>query len=244
MRAIGRIISGLALAGLVAAPASASTIAITATSINSGNSLVYTGLATNAAGNGNYVLGNCAYSGTLNQTSCSVTGTYVETGASQFNPGATGTFTFRQVWSGNGPNPVTAISQPAPNANTLGLGPSSQLPTFNYDQLGAFFDLTLSNGLYGMFDLGSQNLPNPQGGTLNWQAFLGPGTACSVSPAPANCSVAAVGQTAGSSIFGPISPFNMQITYRADPAVPEPSTLLLLGTGLAFAVRRFARRRA
>src|SRR6188768_307206 len=134
----------IALMGAVAATAEASTIRIIATSISGGDHLSYTGLGQLGSpfpagiGTGTYEIGACSFNAGANQTQCVVTGSYVELATSEFNPGATGTFTFREVWNGNIPNPVIARSA-TPGSNTGGI----------HAMPGAFFDLTLSNGLYG-----------------------------------------------------------------------------------------------
>lgn len=243
MQVLGRLFAGVGLVGLMATQASASTISIQATNITSGNGLHYAGLDTHANGNGIYTLGSCAFNSGSNQTICSVIGTYVEVAGSQFNPGATGSFVFRQVWSGNVASPITAVST-TPGGNQLTLGPTT---TGTYDSHGAFWDLTLSNGFYGTLDFGAVTQPNPQGGALNWQAFFGTGAnapACTGNPQP-SCSVGGVGQTAGSTISGTLNPFNMQITFANDPTpVPEPGTIALLGAGLALVARRLRRARS
>jgi hypothetical protein len=211
------------LASLAATAAQAAQISITATSFTSGNLLAYYGLGNlgGGVGHGTYQLGSCAYDG-VSRSACTVTGNYVEVTGSA-NPGATGAFTYRMTWLGNIPNPIQAQSNTAtadPNDLVLYAVPA-----------GAYFELTLSAGYYGVLDFGAPDTPNPLGGILNWQAFLAGGSVCTGNPV-GGCSVGNVGLTNGSSITGNILPFNLQIAYPNVQA-PEPGSLALLGLGLA-----------
>lgn len=135
------------------------------------------------------------------------------------------------TWLGNVPNPIQARSI-APGSNTLSL---YAMPN------GAYFEVTLSTGKYANLDFGAPDTPNPSGGVLNWQAFLGPNASCTGSPN--SCSVGDIGLKNGSSISSTIAPFDMQLTYPAQ-VVPEPSTVVLFGAGLAGLVGYRMRRRS
>src|SRR5262245_60730536 len=93
--------------------AEAAPILGSATSFSSGSGvLLYEGLGENPAasgrGTGRYTLGACAFaSGT---TTCTVSGTYVESAGSSNNPGGVGTFSMRMIYAGSGPSPIIARS--------------------------------------------------------------------------------------------------------------------------------------
>jgi hypothetical protein len=221
-----------ALAGILmsGAAAEAATISIAATSVTAGNLLTYEGLGDlgGGVGHGEYLLGtpaSCSFDGT--RTNCLVSGTYTEV-AGSVNPGATGIFTFRTSWLGNVPNPIQARE----NVGTALLNDV----VLHVVPPGAFFDLTLSGGYYGALDFGAQDTPNPGGGVLNWQASIFQ-PLCTGNP-PGGCSVDNVGVAAGTTMSGQISPFTMQIDFPTAAEVPEPSTVILLGAGLAIVAFR------
>ncbi len=211
--------------------AAQSTTSIRATSITSGNFLGYFGLGDlgGGVGHGTYQLGSCAYDG-LSRTNCTTAGNYIEL-AGSVSPGATGTFLWRMTWLGNVPNPIQAKSI-SPGNNTLNL---YSVPN------GAFFEVTLSTGLYANLDFGAPDTPNPSGGVLNWQAFLTQNPTCT--GAPTTCSVGDVGLSNGSQIFSPLGQFNMQLTHPAQ-VVPEPSTVALFAAGLVGLAALSRRRRS
>ena len=207
---------------------------IQATNITSGNVLAYFGLGDlgGGVGHGTYQLGSCGFNG-VNRTYCTTTGSYAEL-AGSVNPGATGTFTWRMSWAGNFANPIQAASV-SPGSNTLNL---FSVPN------GAFFEVFLNNGLYANLDFGAPDTPNPQGGSLNWQAFLSATPTCTGSPA--TCSVGDVGLANGSSISSPIAQFDMQLDYPGNvpPTVtPEPTSTVLLASGFVLVGAGYRRRR-
>ena len=223
-----------ACCALSAAPAEGQ-LRIQATSIASGDVLAYYGLGDlgGGVGHGTYQLGACAFNG-VDRTDCTTTGSYVETAAS-VHPGATGTFTWRMTWMGNGSNPIQASSV-APGSNNLAL---YSVPA------GSFFEVLLGSGLYANLDFGVPDTPNPTDGTLNWQAFASPNAVCT--GGPSSCAIGAVGLSNGSSFTSPIAAFDMQLDYPGSvlpTTTPEPTAIVLLAVGLGLVGVGGARRRA
>jgi hypothetical protein len=223
VRHLKHALAAAAACASIAAPAAAQ-VKIQATSILSGNVLALYGLGDigGGVGHGTYQVGSCAFNGGANRSYCTTSGSYVETAAS-VNPGATGTFTWRMSWAGNGPNPIqTRSTSPGSNNAVLYVVPP-----------GSFFEVFLGTGLYANLDFGVPDTPNPTGGALNWQAFLG-NAVCTGNP-PA-CSVGPVLLTNGATISGSIGQFNMQLDYprgQVPTVTPEPATVALVAGGLA-----------
>ncbi len=173
--------------------------------------------AADGRGAGFYSLGTCGFAAGF--TTCRVTGSYVEDAGSQ-NPGATGTFEFRTVWSGAGTSPIIARSTTA-GGNTI------QLFTLN----GGFFELDLlptsGGSFHGVFPA------SPFSDSVLWSSLGGAGATCTGSPSA--CSVGQVLLTAGATISGPTASFS----FNLPQPVAEPSAaLLLLPLAAAFARRR------
>ena len=144
--------------------------------INLGQStqnLTLTGVGPNSSGEGVSVVtwGDCSYNGT--DTICTLSGTFTGLG-----PG--GTYVYTLTYSGNGPSPLDAITQPGSNLFSISL--SSGSLTFDFDE---------SNGTTVSYD---------HSGSL----YYVPGLATCTGNPP-SCGVGAVGQTPGATITGPVS---------------------------------------
>jgi uncharacterized protein (TIGR03437 family) len=117
--------------------------------------------------------GDCSYDGT--KTNCTVSGAFTGIG-----PG--GTYDFVLSYPGNGPSPLTAITQsPGNNDVTFALSKGSLTYTFNE-----------SNGTSLSFH------------TLNYSIFFVPG-AFSCTGNPSECGPGGVGDTPGATETGPVS---------------------------------------
>ncbi|MGV6819353.1 MAG: VPLPA-CTERM sorting domain-containing protein [Parvularcula sp.] len=228
MKKLARVLASITL-GATAIAGSAQAALIATASAPSG-SLRYEGLGEltpgSGIGTGFYQLGDCAFDGS--QTVCTVSGSYVEDASSTLNPGDTGTFVFRQIFSG-AVNPVTARSD-APGSNSLFL-----------NSLGdAIFeiDVTTSGGATysGIFPA------MPFSDSIGFAAFVGPSVSCTGLSPSTPCSISNVGLTPGAVLLSNISPFQFSLPdsiLMADP-VPLPAAAWLFGTALvgAGAARR------
>jgi len=152
-------------------------------------------------GSGRYTLGNCAFaSGT---TTCTLSGSYVETAESDHTPGLGGTFTLRLVYPGNGPSPVTARSR---TSGSDGLQFSS-IGTAVY-----ILDLSPSAGgaIAGVF---------PEAvfaDSIAFATFLDPGTVgCTGLSAAQPCRVGQVGLVPGAILTGAVNPFEFTIPGKS-----------------------------
>lgn len=188
----------------------------------------YEGLGPISAGvgSGRYYLGDCLLN--AGTTTCTVSGSYVETAASSRSPGDTGSFVLSMSYPGAGPSPVIARSVSA-GSNVLQL---SELGA------GSFaLAVTTSNGssYSGVFPA------TPFADSIGWSAFLSPNSfGCTGLAGNQACSVAQVGLTPGAAIFGAISPLTITLPTSA---IPEPGTalMLVLGAGLLAGLPRWRR---
>jgi uncharacterized protein (TIGR03437 family) len=136
--------------------------------------LILTGVGTNAKGDGvsQVTWGSCSFDGT--KTNCTLSGSFTGLG-----PG--GTYDFVLSYPGNGPSPLTAITQPGSDLFTLALSSGSLTFTFNE-----------SNGTSLSFH------------SLNYSVFYVPSlTTCTGNPS--DCGPGGVGNTPGATISGPVT---------------------------------------
>jgi len=180
-------------------------------------------------GTGLVTFGDCAFNGV--NTICTISGAYTEAPTSTNNPGDTGTFTFQQIYSGNGPSPVIGRSDE----------PFSDI--FNLTAVGdAVFQLTVTTSGGQMF---SGIFPDdPFSNSIGFFGELDPmQSVCTGLAAIFVCSIGQVGLTPGSTIAGVLGSFAFSIPEGLLPPsqVPIPAALPLMAAGLAalgFAGRR------
>jgi hypothetical protein len=210
---------------LAAGPLCASTVNVSLG--QSAQNYVATGLGPDASNDGQWFMtqGACAFNGT--NTVCDLTGNY--TGATA---GFTaGTYDFQTVYPGSGFSPLLAVST-QPFGNTF---------TFS------FVDPTLTMNLF-LHDVGglSYNVPIFQGNTFVGGYFVSfTSSNCTGTPI-SPCSFAGSGQTLGSIFSSPVTGGATFDTADVTTVTPEPSSLVLAGSGVlalfGAARRRFGRR--
>jgi uncharacterized protein (TIGR03437 family) len=186
---IAEVLLYLAAASL---PASAQVTLGTST-----QSVVFTGTGGNAAGDGQSVVtwGSCAYNGT--NTVCTVSGPFTGIGEG-------GTYDFVLTYAGNGPSPLTAISDVPGDIYTY----------FSLSQGTFTTSLTFAGG------------PTVQFFDLTFNYLFSPGAVCT--PPGTTCNVGQVGLTPGSTIAGPVYG-----TMATAPAI-LPSGVITAGAFGAF----------
>jgi hypothetical protein len=225
------IIAGACLLAALVAAGPASALTLVATSTAPAGTLRYEGLGDigGGIGSGRYFLGDCSFDGT--DTSCLLSGSYVESAGSGHEPGATGSFEMVMRYAGNGPNPVLARSR-TPGSDELqlmALGSGSFALTLTPDDGGSFA---------GVFPA------VPFTDSIGWSAFLTAGAVCTGLGAGQACGVGQVGLTAGATIQGGVSPFVFSLPLPdAPPPIPEPATWALMLAGLAATAAGAGRRR-
>jgi hypothetical protein len=148
-------------------------------------------------GSGRYTVGTCVSAS--NATTCTLSGSYVETVASDHAPGMTGTFTLKLSYSGTGPSPVTARSVSA-GSDVLQFA-SGGTYTFTLDVLTA-----AGEHFTGLFP--APVFPD----SIAFSTFLEPGTfGCTGLAAAQPCRIAQVGLVPGATITGNVNPFDFSI---------------------------------
>jgi hypothetical protein len=180
--------------------------AFIAQSTNPSGGLFYEGFGDigGGVGSGRYTLGTCVAS--LTSTTCTVSGSYVETPLSNHSPGGTGTFTLRLVYPGMGPSPVVARSETA-GSHVL-----------RFTSLGAAqFILDVFPASGGTF---TGVFPAPVAAdSINFSNFLD-GNTVSCTGAPAQCTIGQVGLVAGATIRGATSSTTFEIPGNFSNSAP------------------------
>ena len=163
----------------------------------SNQSVTFTGIGGNAVGDGQsaVIWGSCAYDGT--NTVCTVSGPF--TGLANG-----GTYNFVLTYRGNGPSPLTAISD---------------TPGNNYTYFG------LSAGSF-MTSLTETNGPTIEFYDLNFYYNFLPSATCTLVGPP--CNVGQIGLTPGATMTGPING-----TWATAPVI-LPSGIITAGSFGAF----------
>ena len=160
--------------------------------------LVYVGLGDigGGVGSGRYTLGTCVTS--AGATTCTFSGTYVETAQSDHAPGTGGSFTMRLTYSGT-VTPVIARSITA-GSDVLQFAPGG----------GYSFKLDVFPASGGQF---SGTYPAPVfSDSIVFAAFLDPNAfSCSGLSAGQACRVGQVGLVPGATISGGVNPFDFTI---------------------------------
>ncbi|MEO5766545.1 MAG: hypothetical protein ABIR52_14665 [Casimicrobiaceae bacterium] len=147
-------------------------------------------------GSGRYTLGTCFSLGA--STTCTLSGSYVETAQSDHAPGAGGTFTMRLVYPGTGVSPVVAVSDT----------PGDDILRF-MDTANAQFLLDVYPASGGQFSGVYPDNPFPN--SIQFSAFLdGPTVSCT-GVSVAQCRVGQVGLVPGAVIQGGVKPFAFSI---------------------------------
>lgn len=147
-------------------------------------------------GSGRYTLGACVARAT--STTCTLSGSYVETAQSDHAAGSGGTFTMRLVYPGTGLSPVTARSE-TPGSDVLNLlntGAAHFLLDVYPDSGGQFS---------GVFPA------DPFANSIGFSAYYEPATVSCTGIATAQCAVGQVGLVPGAVIRGGIKPFSFTI---------------------------------
>ncbi len=147
-------------------------------------------------GSGRYTLGTCVAE--AGSTTCTLSGTYVETPASDHAPGTGGTFTMTLVYPGTGLSPVVARSQTA-GSNLLYLSDvgAGQFILDVFPASGGQFS--------GVFPLDVFE------DSISFSAYYSPSTISCTGVAPAQCTVGQVGLVPGAVMRGAIDPFSFAI---------------------------------
>ena len=196
----------LSMVILVCAPAAHAAFAGRATT--SVGQLQYIGFGDvgGGVGSGRYIPGSCSAAG--DATTCTLSGHYVETSASDHVPGMPGTFTLRLTYGGAGASPVTALSS-APGSDVLQFA-SGAAYTFTLEIMTAAGEHF--TGLY----------PAPVfADSVAFSTFLDPATvACTGLATSQSCRVGEVGLVPGATITGSVNPFDFSIPGQFSVAQP------------------------
>ena len=185
----------LCAAGLFCAPFAASHAALVGQSASPVGPLRYVGLGDTGGGvgSGRYTLGDCVFA--ANVTTCTVSGSYVESAQSTHTPGQGGTFTMVLTYSGNGPSPVIARSETAGSS------------VLRFSSLGdAVFTLRLRPTAGGEI-VGTYPAP-VFADSIGFNAFLSGPTASCTGIGASQCTIGNVGLTPNAAIAGGLSTFS------------------------------------
>jgi len=187
------IVLGVLLCLAAAAPWASAQVTLGASNQN----VTFTGIGGNAAGDGQSVVtwGACAYNGT--NTVCTVSGPF--TGLANG-----GTYNFVLTYPGNGPSPLTAISN----------FPGDNYTYFNLSRGSFTTSLTETNG------------PTITFYDLSFSYYFLPSATCT--PAGPACNVGQIGLTPGATITGPVNG-----TWTTAPVI-LPSGIITAGSFGAF----------
>jgi hypothetical protein len=216
--------SVLAAAMVSAAPAMANFIG-TSTGTVTGGQLLYEGQGpiSTGIGSGRWTQGICGV--VAGNTSCVMSGSYVDSAGSDGSGG--GTFIFRMDYLGTGLSPVIARSVNATSNSQLTLRAVGS----------AIFTLELTPLMGGTI---TSIFPDPVfANSLQFGLTYLPGTAvCTGLGAGQTCAGASVGLVQGASIFGPVAlnfniPNSGAVIVPPVTGVPEPASFALFGLGLA-----------
>lgn len=190
------IVLSLLAAWMISAPFATSHAALVGQATSPSGTLTYVGLGDvgGGIGSGRYTLGNCAFASGV--TTCTLSGSYVESAQSTHTPGQGGTFTMVLTYGGNGPSPVIARSISAGNNSVQFFG-----------SLGdAVFTLRLrpaaGGEIVGVFPA------VPFADSIGFNAFLSGPTVSCTGVGPSQCTIANVGLTPNATITGGVSSFD------------------------------------
>jgi PEP-CTERM motif len=216
--------SVLAAAMFAASPAMANFIG-TSTGTITGGQLLYEGQGAISAGigSGRWTQGICGI--VAGDTSCVMSGSYIDSAASDGSGG--GTFIFRMDYTGTGLSPVIARS-----VNNTANSPLTLRAVGS-----AFFTLELTPLLGGTIT--SIFPASVFANSLGFGLTYVPGSAvCTGLTSGQTCTGASVGLVPGASIFGSVSlnfniPNSGAIIVPPVIDVPEPASIALFGLGLA-----------
>src|SRR5450759_2357789 len=195
----------IAVSGITLFP-TISRAALVAQSTSTTGSLRYEGVGSvgGGIGSGIYTLGTCAFA--AGTTTCTSSGSYVESAQSTHSPGQGGTFTLTMGYPGSGPSPVIARSITAGS------------DILQFSTVGnAIFTLRLFPSTGGEI---SGLYPAPVfANSIGFAAFLDPNNyVCTGLSANQVCGIGQVGVTAGETVTGGVNPLQFTVPLAAPPS--------------------------